>query len=181
MSINSYSSEGYVLSKKKYREADRIIVVFSRKYGKLTLLAKGVRKPTSKKRGHLEIFSRISFSAVRGKGFDILTEAVNLDSYRKLKKNLNRVALGYYFSEVVNKITREGEENNKIFDLLKTSFEKLQKTNGLKKLRYDFVLNLLSILGYWPEDKYLADPDSLLSDTIERSLNSVRVGKRLFV
>ena len=42
-------------------EADRILIIFSKKYGKITLLAKGIRKLGSRKRGHLEIFSKVKF------------------------------------------------------------------------------------------------------------------------
>jgi len=63
----TYSSEGIILSRKNYGEADRILTVFSKNYGKVTLLAKGIRKLISKKRGHLEIFSEVKFSAVSGK------------------------------------------------------------------------------------------------------------------
>ena len=75
MKQRSYSSDGIILSRKNYGEADRILIVLSKNFGKLSLLAKGIRKIKSKKRGHLEIFSKIKFSAVKGHGFDLMTEA----------------------------------------------------------------------------------------------------------
>ena len=73
MKLRTYSSEGIVLSRKNYGEADRILVILSKNFGKLSLLAKGIRKIKSKKRGSLEIFCQIKFSAVNGHGFDIMT------------------------------------------------------------------------------------------------------------
>src|SRR3989344_4382805 len=132
-----YSSEGFVLSRVKYGEADRIITIFSRKYGKISMIAKGVRKLASRKRGALENFSSIKFSAASGKNLDILTEVEIINSYENIRNNLKKVALAYYFSEVIVKITREDEVNETLFDLLAKYLEILGKDVQLKKLRKD--------------------------------------------
>lgn len=175
----NYSSKGFVLSRKNYSEADRILTIYSQKYGKLTLLAKGVRKVKSRKRGNLEVFSKISFSASKAKGFDILTEAKIINDYKEIRSGLKKISLAYYICEVVNKITREDEASPEIYRLLTTAFKKLQKTKELKKLRLKFVYNLLVALGYWPKDKKLVDADLVLEEVLERSLSSVRVGKKM--
>lgn len=181
MSPRTYSSKGFVLSKKNYSEADRLITIFSQKYGKLTLIAKGVRKTKSKKRGHLEIFSQINFSATKTKGMDILTEVETINNYKKIRDNLKKVSLAYYFCEVVSKISREGEENNEIYKILEIVFEKLKTETKLKKLKTDFIYNLLVKLGYWPRGKKIIDADEVLENVLERGLNSVRVGKKLLL
>ena len=55
-----YKLEAIVLSKKRIGEADSLVKVYSRQMGKTTLLAKGVRKPTSRKRGSLDNFSHVA-------------------------------------------------------------------------------------------------------------------------
>lgn len=179
MKLRTYSSEGIILSRKNYSEADRILTIFSKTYGKVTLLAKGIRKLISKKRGHLEIFSKVKFSAVNGKGFDILTEAITLNNFTNLRLNLNKVTLAYYFCEVVNKITREGEKQPTVYGLLTTALEQLETAKNLKILRKEFINNLLINLGYWPKDKKMIDHDIELEEVLERKINSVRVGKKM--
>ncbi|MFH1792345.1 MAG: DNA repair protein RecO, partial [Patescibacteria group bacterium] len=61
MKQRNYSTEAIILATKDYSEADRILVVYTKDFGKLSLIAKGVRKTTSKKRGHLEIFNYLKF------------------------------------------------------------------------------------------------------------------------
>src|SRR3989344_8334314 len=97
MRFRTYSSDCIVLSRRNYGEADRILTVYSRHYGKLKLLAKGVRKPKSKKRGHIEVFSRLRFSASKGKGIDIITEAELIEPYDFLRRDLRKTSLAYYF------------------------------------------------------------------------------------
>lgn len=177
MKQKTYTSEGIVLSRKNYSEADRILVCYSKHFGKLTLLAKGIRKIKSKKRGHLEIFSKVKFSAVKGKGMDIITETETINDFAGVRSNLNKISLAYYFCEVVNKITHEDGNASSVYILLSNVLENLEVETELKKLRLKFIYDLLIEMGYWPEDKRMTDADTVLEDVIERKLSSVRVGR----
>lgn len=179
MKSRTYSSEGIILSRKNYGEADRILVVISKSFGKLSLLAKGIRKIKSRKRGHLEIFSKIKFSASSGHGFDIMTEAETLNDFSGVRINLNKISLAYYFCEVVNKITHEDGHPSTIYNLLSMALEQLEEDSELKKLRMKFIYDLLIEMGYWPIDKKLIDADIVLDDVLERKINSIRVGKKV--
>jgi DNA repair protein RecO (recombination protein O) len=178
---HSYSSEGIVLARKNYGEADRIISVFSKDKGRIALIAKGTRRPKSRKRGHIEVFNRFKFQAVTGHGLDIMTEAEVIDDFRQVRGSLKKISLAYYFMEVIGRITHEGEGNTGVYDLLLESLEKLKVAKLLKKLRLDFLNNLLILLGYWPQGKSLPDPDQKLEEVIERQIYSSRVGKRLSI
>lgn len=179
MILHSFTSEGFILARRNFGEADRIIDVYSKGKGKISLIAKGVRRPKSRKRGHLEIFSKISFQVAFGKGMGILTEAETIDSFQEVRKSIKKVSLAYYFMEVVGKITHEDEGNIEFYDFLSLIMERLKKEKGLKKLRNDFVAGTLKILGYWPKDRDLPFPDGKLEEVIERQIGSVRVGKRM--
>jgi DNA repair protein RecO (recombination protein O) len=175
----TYTSEGIVLSRKNYGEADRILIVISKHFGKISLLAKSIRKIKSKKRGHLEIFSKIKFSAVKGHGMDIITETETINDFSGVRINLNKISLAYYFCEVVNKITHEDEQRSLVFSLLSSALEELEEETELKKLRLRFIYDLLTDMGYWPVGKKLIDADIVLDEVLERKLNSIRVGKQI--
>lgn len=179
MILHSYSDEGIVLARRNFGEADRILSVYSKHHGKISLLAKGVRRPGSRKRGHVEIFTFVKFSATQGKNLDIVTEAEIIDSFSEVRKSLKKISLAYYFMEVIGRITHEGEPNYELFNLILENLQRLKDEKKLKKLRLDFVLKLLIILGFWPRGKPLLDPDLVLSEVIERKLSSVRVGKKM--
>ncbi|OGM20809.1 DNA repair protein RecO [Candidatus Woesebacteria bacterium RIFCSPLOWO2_01_FULL_37_19] len=180
MKPRSYSSEGIILSKRNYQEADKFIVVYSKDFGKQSFLAKGVRKTKSRKRGHLEVFNRIKFSVNRGKFFEVITEVETIDSFRSIRKNLRKVSVAYYFSEVIKKLTQEGEKNEELYNILYYYLKTIEKTSkNLRNLRYNFIYKVLVSLGFWPEGKKLVDPDTTLEDILERELTSVRVGKRI--
>ncbi len=179
MKQKTYSSEGIILKRINYGEADRILTVFTRDFGKLSLLAKGVRKIKSKKRGHLEVFSQIKFSAHKTPVLDVLTEVLAIKNFEIIREDLKKVSLAYYFCEVINKITHDGEHPSTIYNLLSTVLEQLEHETKLKKIRLEFIYNLLTEMGYWPRGKKMADPDNELSNILERQLTSVRVGKKV--
>jgi DNA repair protein RecO (recombination protein O) len=177
MKLHTYGSEGIVLGRRNFGEADRIILLYSKDQGKISLIAKGVRRPKSRKRGHVEVFNHVKFQAVVGHGLDIVTEVEIIDDYEDVRSSLKKVSLAYYFVEVVSKITHEGESNPDLYYLLLDTLDKLETVNGLKKLRIEFITKLLIMLGYWPEGREITNPDQILSEVIERQISSFRVGK----
>ncbi len=179
MTPRSFVDEAIILARKNYSEADRILVVYSKNHGKLSLLAKGVRRPASRKRGHLEVFSHIRFQAQRHQGLDILTEAETIENYREIRVDLKKTSVAYYFIEAVVKTTNESEKNRDFFDFLDRSLRELKMEKDLKTYRLNFTKELLVRLGFWPKERMLFNPEEKLKEVAERSINSIRVGKKI--
>ena len=179
MESRLYKTKGIILGRRDYSESDRILSIYTKDFGRISLLAKGVRMPKSRKRGHIEIFSLVNLQAVRGKGIDIMTEVEIIDNFSKIRKNLKKVALAYYFMEVIGKTTSENEHNQKLFESVLKYLEVLKYESRLKDLRLNFIHSILVDLGFWPKGKILEDADAKLSEIIERNLTSIRVGKKL--
>jgi DNA repair protein RecO (recombination protein O) len=175
-----YSSEGIVLGKVNYSEADGIFVVFSRDYGKVVLLAKSVRKIKSRKRGSLEVFNRIKFSADKGKGVDFVSEAEVIEQFSSIRKSLRKLSLCYYFMEIVGKATRELEPNESLYDLILRYLRRIATSTNLLEIKKEYLYDLSVILGFWPRNKKMSDPENFIREVLERGIASERVGKQLF-
>lgn len=167
------------MARRTYGEADRILSVYSKNHGRLSLIAKGVRKLTSRKRGHIEVFNLIKFAAVRGKGLDLITEAETVDNYSEVRKSLNKVALAYFFMETVGRTTHGSDKNLELFNLIGRYLNLLREGTKLKTLKDIFIREELILLGFWPEGKTLPNPDEKLQEVTERYMGSIRVGKQL--
>ncbi len=181
MIAHTFSSEGMILGRKNYGEADRMLSIYSKNMGRISMIAKGVRKPKSRKRGHIEIFSYIKYQVVTAKGMFIMTEAEVIDDFASIRLSLKKISLAYYFIEVLAKITHEGQANDDLFYLLLNFFKELKSTHNLKNLRIKFIHELLVLLGFWPAGKELNDPDGVLEEVIEKQISSIRVGRRILV
>src|SRR5688572_30089534 len=132
MKPHSYSGEGFVLARRNFGEADRILSLYTKDHGRVSLIAKGTRRPKSRKRGHIEVFNYVKFQAVKGNGIDLMSEAEVIDDFKEVRLSLKKVSLAYYMSEVVGKITHEQESNTELFNLLLESFTTLKKAKRLK-------------------------------------------------
>lgn len=177
--MRTYSSEGFVIARRKFSEADRILILFTKDFGKIPVIAKGVRKLTSRKRGGIEIFTHIKFSAAKSHSLDILTEVEVLDSYDEIRINLKKVSLAYYFCEVIGRITRDEEKHVDLYQILFNAFERLKSSEKPKVLRLNFVKDALTTVGFWPHDKTMNNPDMILESIVERKINSSRVGRKM--
>lgn len=176
-----YSSNAVVLSRKNYGDSDRILTLYTKDYGKVVVIAKGVRKPKSRKRGHIEIFTYLKMSAAKGRGeIDTLIETDTIDSFLEIRNSLKKTTVAYFFIEVVNRLTLADETNRRLFGLLIEYLNRLKYSSSLKKLRYSFIYEILVLLGYWPAGKKIEKPDSVLENIMEKEITSVRVGKKMF-
>ena len=180
MNQRIYLDEGIVLARRNYGEADRILSVLCKKNGRLSLLAKGVRKPSSKKRGHIEVFSHIKFQASRTKGIDLITEVDTIRNFKNIRRSLKRASLAYYFMEAIGRSTREGEGHTELFVMTNDYLLRLEKAIALRELKSDFISSLLVTLGFWPKGRILQNPGEKLKEIIDCNLSSERVGKRIF-
>ena len=98
--MNSYSDVGIVLKRLKLGEADKLVTFYTQRHGKVTAIARGLRRPTSKRAGSLELFNIVKSSFIKGKGeLDTLAEVQILESHSGWRKHLGRVNLAYQLAE----------------------------------------------------------------------------------
>ena len=105
-----YRTEAVVLRHSDFGEADRLLTVFTPYMGKLRLLAKGVRKPGSRKAGHLDLFTRTQLLVARGRNLDIITQAQTIEPYLPLRRDLWRMSHGCYAAELLDSFSEEQSE-----------------------------------------------------------------------
>ena len=87
----TYRTEAIVMRRKDIGEADRILTLLTPGRGKLRAIAKGIRKPRSRKAGHLELFTRSKLLLASGRDLDIITQAEVVDAYRPVRATLAMV------------------------------------------------------------------------------------------
>ena len=140
--------EGIILKRRNLGEADRILTVFSLQKGKISVLAKGVRRITSRRSGNVELLNRVSMYLHQAKSFLILTEAVSLDTFQKLKEDLNLSTYAFHIIELVDKLTAENQENRILYEHLVNVLQKLSR-NPRQILVRAFEAKILSNLGFF--------------------------------
>ena len=125
----SFRVTAIVLRQKEVGEADRILSLYTHEKGKLSAIAKGVRKIRSRKAGHLEPFTLVSLQLAAGRDLYIISQAEAQEMFTPLRTNLSLMGYASYIVELVDRFTYDGEENPAIFRLLKDSFTRLVGTH----------------------------------------------------
>lgn len=177
----TYKTEGIILKRINYGEADRILTIYTKHYGKIKALAKGVRRITSRRGGNVELFNQAAIFLNKGRNLDILTEAQVTNAFKSWRRNLKKVATAYYFAELVDKLTPEEQPNQTVFQLLSRFLEKIG-TASLPELTRSFEEVLLKELGFGVPEELRKQPGSLrnyIESIIEKKLNSQDIAKEI--
>ncbi len=147
----TYRTEGIVLRRSEFGEADRLLTLMTPYRGKIRGLAKGVRKLKSRKAGHVELLMRTDFFLAVGRSLDIITQAQVIEPYRLLREDMRRITYGYYMGELVDRFMREGEESQAVYRLLCDGLGWVCTTRDFMRTARYFELRLLGYVGYRPQ------------------------------
>src|SRR3989344_4452113 len=181
-----YRTQGIILRKRDMGEADRVFVVFTKDFGKLTLRAISERKITSKLRGGLELFNLSELEFIRVKTHKTITDAVPVSLYPAMRKSLERVRAMARFAEVADDLLRGQERDDKIWNLFMEILAVLDKPvleeREIDMLAYYFLWKFLSLAGYSPQlghivakDKNIARFVSFLLQSSSEALKNMRL------
>jgi len=144
-----HQTEAIVLRERDYSEADRILTLLT-PGGKVTVLARGVRKPTSRKTGHLGLFHRSQLMLAQGSNMDLVTQAEVLDAHEGLWHDLLRFTYACYAAELVDLLVPEHEGTPELYDLFSTALGWFSTEQNLRLWARYFELSLLRHAGYQP-------------------------------
>lgn len=143
-----YRTEAIVLKHSDFGEADRLLTVYTPYMGKLRLLAKGVRKPSSRKAGHLESLMRTQLLVARGRNLDIIAQAQTIEPYLALRQDLWRMSHAYYVGELVDCFGEEQAENYPLYRLLCETLSWVCQSSNLPLTMRFVEMQVLNLAGY---------------------------------
>jgi DNA repair protein RecO (recombination protein O) len=149
--MKQITTQGIVLTRTDYGEADRILKFLTPNHGKVSAIAKGVRKSKSKLAGGIELFSVSELSFIVGRSeIYTTTSARLLKYYDNIVKDLNRTSTAYEFIRVLNRATEDSTESA-YFTLLNSSLMALDDLDldpEITKLWFN--MQLIEIAGHSP-------------------------------
>ena len=149
--VRSQRVEAIVLRHMDWGEADRLLWLFTRQIGKVRAVAKGIRKPRSRKAGHLEPFTRAELQLAYGRDLPIITQAEAKDAYLTLREDLVRMGYASYIVELLDRFTYEEGENLGLYRLLSETLSRINKEKDPAfAVRY-YEIRLLDLVGFRPQ------------------------------
>lgn len=172
--MRTYKTEGIIIRRRNFGEADRILTVFTKHQGKIRIKALGVRKIISRRSSHIELLNHTFLSLYRGRSLPILTEAQTLSDFSKIKSDLKKIGFAYHICELVDGLCPENQENRLIFFLLEETLRRLSQDDNSLSLIRQFEIALLRHLGFYPRTKLSQNLNthSFIENILERRLKS---------
>ncbi|MDQ7849778.1 MAG: DNA repair protein RecO [Armatimonadota bacterium] len=145
-----YKAEAVVLRHRPLGEADRVLTLFTREYGRLSAVARGVRRPSSKRSGALEPFSHLRLLLARGRGaLDVVAQVEVVEGTGALRTDLRRFGQAALLAELVEAATPEREPQPGLFHLLVEALRLLRRPEETPAVLW-FGLHLVSLAGFQP-------------------------------
>lgn len=148
-----YSLEAVILSRRLYREHDRLVTVYSRESGRTTLLAPGAHRIRSKAFGSLTPFSTLFLSVVRGKVHDRIIGVERMDD-RRIGVSVAGIGLASFGAQLVERLTPEESPEQRVYELLNHFFDAISEGfmpgKELRAVSW-FSFHLLDLLGWSSE------------------------------
>ncbi len=145
----TYKTEGIIIKRTNFGEADKILTVLTRNRGKLKVLAKGIRRINSRRAGNVELFNQAVVFLAEGRTFKILTEARTVRSFPQLRTELTMSAAAFYLAELVDRLIPEEQTQPAVFELLSKALGRLNgEKYNLAGLIEDFEKDILVLTGF---------------------------------
>lgn len=117
--MNELRDEAVVLRTYRSGESDRVVVLWTRSAGKVRVIAKGVRKSTSRLGGNLETLAHVRVDLVKTRGeFYIARHVAHQERLATLRSDYARIIAGYAVVEAVDAIPSDDVADEGIFELL---------------------------------------------------------------
>jgi DNA repair protein RecO (recombination protein O) len=144
-----YHADALVIRSREFGESDRVLTLFSRELGKLQAVAKGVRKPKSRQRAGVQLFTYGDFLIHRGKTLDTVSQCSPRESFPYLWNDLDRSFAATGISELLDISTLTAQPNPELFTLTLTCLFLMEQFDPALVLS-TYALRLMMLLGYRP-------------------------------
>lgn len=145
---------GIILSQRPRSEFDRMIEVFSYEYGRMLVLAKGVRHIKSRRSFHLDLLNLVNMELEQNSGNNMgikyLREISTIETFAELKLSHDSFSAACLISAFLMRHLPMEASQKTLFNLTKTTLEELNKNKSPQKILLTYFLKTLRLLGHLP-------------------------------
>lgn len=151
--MTSQQTDAIVLRVFPWSETSCIANLFTSENGKISVLAKGARRPKSPFEAALDLLStcRIVFIPKAGDTLSLLTEAKLTKRFRAGERDLLRLYAGYYVAELLDRLTEKDDRQPELFELARVTLQALDAPSlDVRAIVLRWELQILRLLGSIP-------------------------------
>jgi DNA repair protein RecO (recombination protein O) len=144
-----FKTEGIVIKRINFNEADQIVTVLTRDYGKINCIAKNSRRFKNRLSGRLELAYQVDITGFQGRSLDHLNEVEIMDARQLFDLELKTTSIIFYITEITNKLLQDGQQIDGVYSLLLYAIDHLNHDQYKNEvILYAYLIKLLTLLGF---------------------------------
>ena len=150
MPINK--TDALVLKRDNFRETSLIACFYTRDFGKISTVLKGIRQEPEKFASTLEPFSynEVIFYEKRSLSLHIASQCDIKDNFNLIRKSIVKVTAASLMMELINSLMPQEDKNEDVFELALACLKELQTSNNPDKILTIFKIKMLALSGFKP-------------------------------
>ncbi len=152
--MSATKTQAFVLKTRPYRDTSLLAYFYTKDYGKINGIVKGIRDTRARFGGMLEPFSLneiLFYRKRRGGDLHLVTQSESLEHFPEVREDLERLGYASYFVDLVNELVELEDPSPRVFDLLNDSLKFLSSGASPKRTARIFEVKLFELLGLMPE------------------------------
>ncbi len=145
-------TEAIVLKSFDFRETSKIVTFYTREFGKVKGVLKGIRKDPRKFGSSVDKFSvnDIVFYQYRNSDIHLVSQCDMKEYYWPVRQDFKKLTAASYILELVDAIMPIEQRNDDIYELMCQYFASLAKVSDINKLVHVFQIKTLLYSGFRP-------------------------------
>ena len=144
--------QGIVLRVTDYNDRDALLTVLTRRHGRLTIKARGLRRKNSPLTAPCQLLAYGEFTLFEYRGQYTINEAHSIELFSPLRRELTKLSLATYFAQVSEVLSQEDMPNPELQALLLNSLYALSNLNLPEaQIKSVFELRAACLSGYTPD------------------------------
>ena len=157
--MSSVKSSAIVLKSINWRDTSKIVTLFTREEGKLSVIAKGAKQSKSKYRGILESINllEVVIYMSANRKLQILGETSPEDTFQKIRVDYDKTVYAFALLELTDIFFKEGSRDIIFFDFLKVILSEIGNVSDPRVVFWYFLIKLSSYLGFKPEFNFCSN------------------------
>jgi DNA repair protein RecO (recombination protein O) len=147
-----HKANAIVLNRYDVRETSIIVTFFTKEFGKITGILKGIRTDPRKFASTVERFSinEIVFYRKRNTPVHLVSQCDNRDNFQGIRSDIAKISMASMVVEIVHAVMEQEDINTDVFELILTTLQELAVTSNPERVMTIFKIKILSLSGFKP-------------------------------
>jgi DNA repair protein RecO (recombination protein O) len=146
-----YRVQGIVIRSMDYGEGNKIMTLFTREVGKVSVVARGAKKVKSRYGSAAQLFTHGDYLFFKSGQLGTLNHAEIVEAFHRIREDLDMAAHASYLAELTDRMLGDQEGQPYLFEQLRASLQAIQEEKDLHIITHLYEMKMLMFAGYTPE------------------------------